>query len=323
MVDASPLFQPLKIKGFTVRNRIVLPPMVELRGITSDAGIEWYRERSAGVGLTIVEATPTVRVVDEFSVEGLRRLTDAIHAGGALAAIQLFPIPFSWPMKDPVPTPADMDNASVELMLERYRLAAAKCAQAGFDGVEPHGAHGYLLNQFFSPKQNTRTDWYGGSLEKRMRMGMEVVRAARRGLGRDKLLLYRHTPVEDGAYGIEDSLLFAAKLVEAGVDVLDISPASAEAPGDRSEPFRKLGVPVIAVNHMDLVERTVEAMEKGRADLIAVGRGMIADPQWPQKVQAGKSDEIVKCVLCNKKCFGHLKKGLAVECTQWQGGGSV
>lgn len=318
MLDVSPLFQPLTIKGLTLRNRIVMPPMVQLRGITTDAGIEWYRRRAEGCGLVIVEATPTVRIVEEYSVQDLRRLADAIHSGGAAAAIQLFPIPFSWPSKEPVPTPAELDQKAIDLIIERFQKAAAKCAQAGFDGVEPHGAHGYLLNQFFSPRHNTRSDWYGLTLEKRMRLGMEVARAARRGLGKEKILLYRHTPVEEGSYGIPESLEFAAKLLESGVDVLDISPASAETPGDRAAPFRRFGAPVIAVNHMDLPERAVETLREGRADLVAVGRGLIADPHWPQKVREGRFGEIVKCVLCNKKCFGHLKVGLPVECTQWK-----
>ena len=159
-------------------------------------------------------------------------------------------------------------------------MAARVCGEAGFDGIEPHGAHGYVLNQFFSPVQNTRHDEYAGSLENRMRLALRIVRAVRPICDRfGMVLLYRHTPVGEG-YGIEESRLLAAALVTAGVDVLDISPASDRAPGDRAAPFVGLGVPVIAVNELDEVERALEVLDEGRADLIAVGRGLIADPDW-------------------------------------------
>jgi len=174
-----------------------------------------------------------------------------------------------------------------------------------------------VLNQFFSPADNHRTDEYAGSIESRMRMGIEVVRACRRGIGKSRLLLYRHTPLKEGSYSLQESLLFARELVKAGVDILDISPASHEAPADMAAPFRQLGVPVIAVNLMDEVERAAESLKEGRADLVAVGRGLIADPLWPRKVQEGRLDEIVKCARCNEKCFGNLRKGLAVQCAQW------
>jgi len=131
------------------------------------------------------------------------------------------------------------------------------------------------------------------------------------------LLLYRHTPVGEG-YGIEESLVLAQALVAAGVDILDISPASIEQPGDRAAPFKSLGVPIIAVNQLDRVERALEVLNQERADLVAIGRGLIADPDWPNKVQSGRFDEIIQCTYCDVKCFGNLDKGIPVECTQWR-----
>jgi len=315
-VDVSPLFEPLVVKGHTIPNRIVMPPMVGNRHIASDDGVQWYAEHAAGgVGLVIVEATAVNRFGDELTAENLKRLTDAIHEGGALAAIQLFPVTFG-----SARVPADLSPAEIEEVIGMYCDASKTCAEGGFDGVEPHGAHGFLLNQFFSPSNNDRTDNFGGSLENRMRMGLEVVRASREGLGAEKLLLYRHTPVQDGGYSLVESLAFAEELVPGGVDVLDISPASDQAPADRAAPFTKLGVPVIGVNHLDEVERALEALNEGRADLIAVGRGLIADPRWPQKVREGRHDEIVGCVRCDEMCFGNLRQGLPIECTQWESG---
>ena len=311
--DVSPLFDPLNVDGHTFRNRIVMPPMVTNHGIVSPAGLDWYRERAAGgVGLVIVEATSVGRFGRDLTVENLAKLAAGIHEGGALATIQLFPIAIgsSLPL-------ADLRTEEVREIIGAYETAAAMCAEAGFDGVEPHGAHGFLLNQFFSPADNPRTDQYGGSLENRMRMGVQVAEAARRGIGANRLLLYRHTPVKEGSYSLEESLILAGKLVEAGVSILDVSPASAEAPADLAAPFRKLGVPVIGAGLMDEVDRALEALTEGRADLIAVGRGLIADPLWPQKVRDGCIEQIVKCNRCDEKCRGNLSKGLPVECTQW------
>ena len=311
-LDVSPLFEPLTVKGRELRNRLVMPPMVVLRGLTTPDAVEWYGRRArGGVGLVIVEAVAVNRFGSELTADNLRPLVEAIHDGGALAAVQLFPQAFGQ-----VVSPADLERGQLDEIIAGYRVAADICVQAGLDGLEPHGAHGYLLNQFFSPVQNQRTDEFGGSPENRMRMALRIVEATREGGGPDALLLYRHTPVGEG-YGIGESLAFAAELVRAGVDILDISPASAEAPADRAAPFKALGVPVIAVNEMDVVERALEALNEGRCDLVAIGRGLIADPDWPTKVREGRFGEIVECVRCNEKCFGNLRKGIPIECTQW------
>ena len=309
-LDVTPLFEPLTVKDRTIPNRIVMPPMVSNRSIVGDDGIEWYRERAAGgVGLVIVEATAVNRFVEELTAENLGRLVEAIHEDGALAAIQLFPVTFGSDI-----SPGELTLEQIREIVQLFERASEICARAGFDGVQPHGAHGYLINQFFSPANNERTDEYGGILENRMRMGIEVVRASRKGLGEDRLILYRHTPSQKESYTIEESLAFAEKLVSEGVDVLDISPASEELPADRAEPFRGLGVPVIAVNQMDDVGRALEALNEGRADLIAVGRGLIADPLWPEKVRDGRLDELVSCTRCNEGCFGNLREGIPIEC---------
>ncbi len=210
-----------------------------------------------------------------------------------------------------------MTAHQIDQLVDRYRIAAEVCAQASFDGIEPHGAHGYLLNQFFSPERNQRTDAYGaGTLESRMRLALRIVEAVRPIVDRaGMLLLYRHTPVGAG-YGIQDSLVLAKALVEAGVDVLDLSPSSHAVPGDRAAPFMSLGAPVIAVNQLDRVERALEVLREGRASLVAVGRGLIADPDWPLKVREGRLDEIVECVYCDV-CHEDLRAGIPVGCSQW------
>lgn len=309
--DVTPLFTPLDVRGHRLRNRVVMPPMVQLRPITAPEGIAWYGERArGGAGLVIVEATSVFRFGPELTAGNLAPLVDAIHQGGALAAIQLYPWHFGQTI-----SPADLARDEIDALVAAYETAARTCAEAGFDGVEPHGAHGYLLNRFFAPGQNERIDEYGGSLENRMRLALRIVETVKAALPSDRLLLYRHTPVGEG-YGMKDSLVLAGQLVQAGVDVLDVSPASAERPGDRAAPFMDLGVPVIAVNALDVVERALEVLAEGRADLVAVGRGLIADPEWPNKVQEGRFDEIVSCTYCNG-CFDDLAADAPVGCTLW------
>jgi 2,4-dienoyl-CoA reductase-like NADH-dependent reductase (Old Yellow Enzyme family) len=311
-IDVTPLFRPLEVRGKRLRNRIVMPPMLTRRNIAAPDGVAWYGRRAqGGVALVIVEVTAVNRFGAELTPQNLKPLVEAIHAGGALAAIQLFPVTFGRSV-----SPAELTRAEIEAMVVQYRSATEICAAAGFDGVEPHGAHGFVLNQFFSPEQNRRTDEYGGTVQNRMRLALRIVEAIRPLCGEQMLLLYRHTP-EGRGYGIAESLALARALVEIGVDILDLSPSSIEAPGDRAAPFRALGVPVIAVNELDRVERALEALNTGRADLIAVGRGLIADPDWPRKVQEGRFDEIVACIRCDQECYGNLDRGIPIACSQW------
>ncbi len=311
--EHAPLFEPLRVKKTTLRNRIVLPPMVSNRDISASEGVEWYRELAeGGVGLVIVEATRTHRFDHELTPESLKPLVEAVHRAGAAIAIQLFMAP-----EDGRDAPHKMTPEGIDRGLQRFARAATICEAAGFDGVEPHGAHGFLLNQFFYPKANLRADEYGGDLEGRMRMALGVVRAVRRAVSMDCLILYRHTPVCDGDYGLADSLVLGRRLVEAGVDVLDLSPSSDLAPADRAAPFKEaVGVPLIAVNHLDVHDRAVEALVERRCDLVAIGRGLIADPEWPAKTYEGNIKSIVRCTQCDQGCFGNLRDGLPVECVQ-------
>ncbi|MFP3896685.1 MAG: hypothetical protein ACLFV5_07610 [Anaerolineales bacterium] len=311
-IDVTPLFEPLIVRDKELSNRIVMPPMATCRDLRGAEGVEWYRRRAeGGASLVIVEAKHVDAFGATFTGENLSPLVEAIHAEGALAAFQLFPATFG------KSAPGELSAGEIEEMIDQYKVATRVCARAGFDGVEPHGAHGYLLNQFFSPVQNQRTDDYGGSLWDRMRLALDVVSAIRPICDEeDMLLLYRHTPMGEG-YGIEDSLQLGEALVEAGVDILDLSPSSMEAPGDRAAPFRPLGVPLIAVGELDVVERALEVLHEDRADLVAIGRGLIADPDWPRKVGEGRLDEIVRCTRCDEKCHGNLRKGIPIACTQW------
>jgi 2,4-dienoyl-CoA reductase-like NADH-dependent reductase (Old Yellow Enzyme family) len=308
---AAPLFEPLTVRGWELRNRIVMPPMVSNRDITRPEGVCWYTMRArGGVGLVIVEATPIQRFGSDLTIENLRPLVDAVHDAGALVAIQLFMTPLGQSVK-----PAALTQSEIAESLDYTWRAALLCNEAGFDGVELHGAHGYTLNRFFSPVQNRRNDELGGSAEHRRRMALLTVEAAREGIGDGRLILYRHTPIGEG-YGIAESITLARALVEAGIDILDISPASHERPGDRSAPFVGSGVPVIAVNEMDEVDRAITVLAEDRGNLVAIGRGLIADPDWPTKVREGRLDEVVHCIRCGS-CSTDMREGRPIACTQW------
>jgi len=311
--DVSLLFEPLTIRGKTLRNRLVMPPMVVNRGHTGPEALEWYGGHArGGVGLVIVEATNLPDFGDPLSADALRPLVGAIHAGGALAAIQVFP----W-RRGVAITPAELSLAGIGQIVQGYRRAAQICAEAGFDGIEPHGAHGFLLNQFFSPEKNLRRDAYGGDrFAGRARLALEIVGhiyPIARSAG--MWVLYRHTPVGPG-YDLQESVALAESLLAAGVDILDISPASKDAPADRAAPFMRLGAPVIGVNQLDQVDRAVEALREGRCSLVAVGRGLIADPEWPIKVREGRGSEIKTCSACDQ-CHAMLNRGEVVRCAQW------
>jgi len=202
-------------------------------------------------------------------------------------------------------------------IVHKFALAAAAARMAGYDFVELHGAHGYLPCQFFSPAFNKRRDEYGGDLQGRMRFGLECVRAMRRAVGEDYPIFYRLGAWEDTADGIklEDGVEFAVALQKAGVDLIDVSVGSlAEAgfgpiPGPDHRPGtfvhlaaavkRRVKVPVMAVGRINSASLAESILVEGEADLIAIGRQLIADPFWPEKVASNRSEDIIPCLSCN------------------------
>ena len=323
-VSYDGLFEPMTVRGKTFRNRIVMPPMVSVRNILTGEGRTWYVEHAGGgVALVIVEATPLGLLVED-SLPALRRLVDAVHAEGAMIAVQLFtngqPEPGTAFFEEPL-EPHDLTLTQLLGLIGHFGRAADICRRAGFDGVEPHGAHGYFLMRCFSTHHNRRKDDYGGPVENRMRVAVEVCRTIRSAVGDDLLLFYRHSPVEEAeaGYGLADTIRLAAALVAEGVDILDVSPSHGERDGEYSEAVRLAADrPVIARGGLDDPDRALSMLANSRADLVAIGRGLIADPEWPNKVRDGRFREIVKCIRCDEKCFGNLKKRIPIACTQWR-----
>ncbi len=276
-------------------------------------------------------------------VDGLRPLTAAVHEAGGKLGLQLwhgnrFPAGMGEavdssnadsPGERVAPSARDdMRQLSVDeigSIVSQFATATLRCQEAGFDFVELHGAHGYLPCQFFSPIDNQRTDGYGGDLSRRMRFGLECVAAVRGAVGDDYPLFFRLATEEKrpGGIALADSIEYALELERAGVDALNVSIGAADFsdwvppkkfPEGTFVPQaaaikRKVHVPVIAVGRIHRAELAESILAEGKADLIAMGRQLIADPFWPRKVMEGRTQEIIACDSCNTNCVADLASG--------------
>ena len=229
--------EPLKIRNITLQNRIVMPPMDRSSskdGCVSDSLIDHYRERAESTGLIIIEheyVSPEGRahpkqlsMAGDEVIEGYRKLADAIHQEGSYAIAQISHAGAEAKVENPlnVNTMTSDDVANVR---ESFIKAAIRTEKAGFDGVEIHCAHGYLLNQFYSPYTNKRTDDYGGSLLNRSRLTNEIIRGMREALGEDHIIAVRFGAYDylDGGSRLEDIGEAVMSFENSGVDLLDIS----------------------------------------------------------------------------------------------------
>jgi dimethylglycine catabolism A len=357
------LLTPSKIGFVQIRNRIVMPPMTtrtaDAEGHVTDHTIAYYTARArGGVGLITVEmAAPEkvgrhrlreVGIYDERFLPGLQRLVDAIHAAGAKASIQLghggghtredicgeTPIA---PSAIPHPVyeitaatviPEAMTLERIKTTVAAFAAAARRVQEAGFDCVEIHAAHGYLISQFHTPFENRRTDEYGGSLKNRARFGLEVlqaVKAAAPGLP----VVYRLTVEDFFPEGMHygEGRQIAIWAAEAGADALHVSAGhyraiscQATAPMIYPDaPFLEYGadikravkVPVIAVGRLGDPAVATDAIASGKADFIALGRTLIADPDWVVKVERG--EPVRRCLACNT-CINDMRHGAGISC---------
>ena len=325
-VTVPGLFDPITIQNLTLKNRIVMPPMAthmaEEDGAVLEKHIRHYAARAeAGVGLIMVEHAYIDRggragetqlgIHDDGCVQGLRRLADAIRAAGAASGIQIThagarttraiagaqpvaPSAIVDPKSGEMPrtlTPDEMGSLAVA-----FAEAAGRAAAAGFDIVELHGAHGYLLGQFLSPLTNHRGDRYGGDLNGRLTFAREVIAAVRKTVGRHFPLFYRlgADDLTPGGLRPEDGRRAAGLLARAGIDVIDISGGYGGTGRDRfpeqgffvplAEGVRQAaGIPVIGVGNIREADYADRVVREGRIDLVAVGRALLADPLWARK----------------------------------------
>jgi 2,4-dienoyl-CoA reductase-like NADH-dependent reductase (Old Yellow Enzyme family) len=358
----------VKINGMRLRNRIAMPPLTTnyggAGGIVTEDIIKFYSERSKDVGLVIVEAC-TVRgdgrilqgslgLWDDSQVAGMARLAAAIKKLGAAAVVQIshagarcFPAggelqgasPSGFAFRPDV-APISMNPAQIDQMVADFAAAAGRAAEAGFDGVEIHGAHFYLISQFLSPLTNQRTDRYGGDARARASFALEVVQSVRKQVGTSFPILFRLNAIEKVAGGqtLEDALVVSQLLASAGVDAIDVSliansswkevedqrflVASSAFPkgqpaGANVSPTAAIkeatGLPVIAVGKLGEGNLAAESVGDLPIDIVAIGRQMIADPDAAGKILAGKGDEIVRCDEC-MTCFATIGSGKPMGC---------
>jgi 2,4-dienoyl-CoA reductase (NADPH2) len=353
------LFQPIFINELEVQNRIVLPALG--LGYTEGYGFSerlkgFYRERAhGGVGLlTIgpiavdeVGAAPAMPgLFDDANVEPLREFTDELHRDtNAKLGTQLFHMgrnsaSFLQGIQPIAPSaiagrltkqvPREMTQQDIDEVHRAFADAAVRAAQAGLDYIEIVGCTGYLVSQFLSPLTNQRTDEYGGSLENRMRFGVELIQKMRKAVGGGVALGIRiagNDFLEGGSTNIESSL-FAAAAEKAGIDAINVTGGWHETnvpqlttdvpPGVYAYLARgvkqAVNVPVFASNRLGnpfLAEKTLRA---GAADMICWGRPLIADPELPNKARQGRFDEIITCIACNQGCFDAIFSGQTVGC---------
>ena len=326
------LFDPLRVRHCTLRNRIVMPPIATERATPRGEVTEKHLQHYAaiaqdGPGLVIVEHTyirPDGRVSDrqlgahdDALVPGLARLAKAIKTHGAAACLQIThcgsrtsreligaqPVS-AWTIPVPpdseAPRPLRVDE--LRQMEADYVAAARRAQAAGFDAVEIHGAHGYLLGQFVSPITNRRTDDYGGSVENRLRFPCEVIAAVKDAVGGEMLVLYRFgaDDLTPGGLTPDDAETVVPMLVKAGVDVLDVSGGLGGSGRDRfaeqgyfvllaARVKRAAGIPTIGVGNVRDPDYAERAIRDGRVDLIAVGRAQLADPNWASNARQSLS----------------------------------
>jgi 2,4-dienoyl-CoA reductase-like NADH-dependent reductase (Old Yellow Enzyme family) len=334
----SSLFSPLTLRGTTFRNRAWVSPMCQysaVDGLPDDWHLVHLGARAVGgAGLVLTEATavsPEGRISPQdtglWNDEQARRWTrivDFVHAQGAAAGVQLAhagrkasshrpwggrgyvqPADGGWqtvgasplPFAD-LPAPQELDEAGLAKVRNDFVAATRRADEAGFDVVEVHAAHGYLLSTFLSPLSNTRTDAYGGDLAGRMRFPLDVVEAVRAAWPDGKPLLLRISASDwvEGGWTLDDSVLLAKEAAARGVDLVDCSSGGVSPeqeiplrPGYQV-PFaaavRAAGVPSGAVGLLTEPEQVDRVIRDGEADVVLLARELLRDPHWPLRAAA-------------------------------------
>jgi NADPH2 dehydrogenase len=312
-------YSAFNLKNLHLKNRIVMPPMCMYSSDESGNVQDFHRLHYAtralgGVGLIIIEATAVTSngrissndlgIWHDDQLPGLSDLALSIHRYGAAAAIQLGHAGRKSTASDPVivapsalafsadyRTPAELDQAGIDEIVAAFRQAAARADSAGFDAIEIHGAHGYLLHQFLSPLSNLRTDRYGGSTENRTRLLHEILQAIHEVWPAEKALILRISAVDYAAGGLTlDESIQIIEQVKDLVDVVHVSSGGLVETPIKAYPGYQVQfaeairntchVPTVAVGLITRLEQVEEILGNGRADLVALGRELLRNPYW-------------------------------------------
>jgi 2,4-dienoyl-CoA reductase-like NADH-dependent reductase (Old Yellow Enzyme family)/thioredoxin reductase len=354
------LFTPFRIKNTNLKNRIVMPALASFLigddGSISDATVEHYRRRAAGgPAMVIVEAcavsaegvvsTHQARIYDDRFIEGLSRLATALKSEGSVPALQIHHSGRQTSIKvikrkplapSPLPCPAirgDVEPLTIDgiqHLVKKFGDAADRAHRAGFELIEIHGAHGYLINQFLSGFSNIREDEYGGSVAARARFAKEIVREVRRRLGPEFPISFKISAEEhvDGGLTTRESIEILKILVEAGIDIVQVSAGNDATPEWICQPMfmekgclvpsaaqikQALDIPVMVVGRINDPQIASDIIARAKADAVCMGRGLLADPEMPLKAQEGRLDEIRTCIACNT-CMESIFKTGRIEC---------
>jgi 2,4-dienoyl-CoA reductase-like NADH-dependent reductase (Old Yellow Enzyme family)/NADPH-dependent 2,4-dienoyl-CoA reductase/sulfur reductase-like enzyme len=354
------LFEPFEIKGRHLKNRIVMPALasflIEDDGSITDKTVEHYRRRAAGgPAMVIVEAHAVseegivslhqARIFDDRFIEGLSRIARVMKSEGALPAIQIHHSgrqtssrvikrkPLA-PSNLPCPTihgevePLSLEG--IEDIITKFGDSAVRAVQAGFELIEIHGAHGYLINQFISKFSNIREDAYGGDTTRRAQFAVDIVKEVRRRVGEDFPISFKISAQEfvPGGLDVGESIEILKLLVAAGIDIVQVSAGNDATPEWICQPMfmekaclsdsaamikKELRIPVMTVGRINDPVVADTLIREGKADLVCMGRGLLADPEMPKKAQSGNLDDIRICIACNT-CMESIFRRGRVEC---------
>jgi 2,4-dienoyl-CoA reductase-like NADH-dependent reductase (Old Yellow Enzyme family)/thioredoxin reductase len=354
------LFTPFRIRGIELKNRIVMPALasflIENDGSITDMTVEHYRLRAAGgPAMVIMEACAVspegvvsphqARIYDDRFLNGLSKIAKVMKSEGAVPALQVHHGGRQTSVKvikrkplAPSPLPCPVIQGDVEPLtregirdlVEKFGDAAERAVAAGFELIEIHGAHGYLVNQFLSRFSNIRDDEYGGDIQGRTRFAREVVEEIRRRVGESFPISFKISAQEFCPNGltVQESIQVLKPIVEAGVDVVQVSAGNDATPewiaqpmfmkqaclADSAEKIREaLRIPVMAVGRINDPVLADEIITKGKADLVCIGRGLLADPEMPKKAEEGRIEDIRTCIACNT-CMESIFRRGRIEC---------
>ena len=355
----DPIFEAIGINKMEVKNRIYLPAMhlgMCNNYEVTDQFVDFYAERArGGAGMICVGFAPVNELAgnpqcpgahDDKYIPGLKRLAEAIQNEGSRAVVQLnhagrYNHSFFIEGKQPVAPspiasrltheePKELSVEEIKQTVSDFAAAAARVKEAGYDAVEVLSGTGYLISEFLSPVTNQRTDEYGGSLENRMRFGLEIMTAIRGAVGADYPMMVRMNGNDfmPGGQGRLELQEYAIALTKVGVDALCINVGWHEARVPQivtsvprgvyaylAKGIRdRVDVPVIASHRINDPSVARELILDGMCDMVAMGRSLIADPYLPKKTEEGRENEIVHCIACAQGCFDHLFKLQFVEC---------
>jgi len=333
----SNLFDSITIQNNKIKNRVVVPPMVcfgyaGTNGFVTKANIEHYQALAiGGAGIIILEAHAVeengrlannqLGIWSDLHIEGLKRIAENCHEQDVISLVQIHHAGLQTPksVSSSAIAPSDynkdgrvataMTLDEIKRVQESFLKGAIRVKKAGFDGIELHGAHGYLIDQFMSPITNHRQDQYGGNIENRMRFGIEILTMIKAELGKDFILGYRMGGNEPG---VEEGIVIAKALEASGVDLLHVSAGIVgdslpKVPKDfpynwivycGSEIKKEVKIPVIVVNGIKTGELASFLIENNLADFVAIGKAQLVDSNWANKVYTNKKPK--PCLNCGK-----------------------